>query len=172
MTQVFASLPLTDPIGRPPRERYIKTRESDPLTGMLTNPWIEYFSGQAVNDANRPIRINSISLTGQAASIGATDISTGLISAGMYHVTAYFRITQAATVSSSLDVTYAWTESGVAVQTTSPSLVTNTITSIASYPFDFIADASSPITFATTYASVGGTPMQYRIDVALTRVNA
>ena len=165
-------IPTYDPISFVKRRDKYKPSETDPKEGKITERWNEWFTFFTTYVQSSPARINNIDLTGQNASIGATDIGTGAISAGKYRVTWYFRITQAASVSSSLELTIGWTESGVPITKSFGAETGNTTTTVQTLSAMVLADEVTPITIATTYASVGGTPMLYRISVVLERVQA
>ncbi len=162
-------LPAGDPIARPPRP---ELKGKDPLAGHLTDPWLAYFTqqGQAITDS--PIRINSAQLIDQSATIVATDLSGASVTAGDYRVTWYARITQAATTSSSLIVTLSWTDGGVTPSYAGSAITGNTVTTVQSDTFLMRSDAVAPIRYATTYVSVGGTPMKYALSLIIERVRA
>jgi hypothetical protein len=131
--------------------------------GTLTQAWLDWFSDLVDAVDKAPLRRNNVSLTGQQASIGATNFSGGTIAAGLYRATYYARITQAATTSSSLTVTLGWTDGGVTPGYSGAAMTGNTTTTVQSGTFMLRADASTDINYSTTYASVGATPMQYSL---------
>lgn len=110
-------------------------------------------------------------LTQQQASIPLTSIPLGTVPAGLYRMTWYLRITQAATTSSSLTFGMAWTETTVSLASAGAALTGNTTTTVQSGTFLFRADSGSAISYLTTYASVGGVPMKYRLDFTLELVS-
>lgn len=160
--------PIQDAIARVKRDRF--GDRSDPQAGMVTDPWIEFFNqlSSVVDDA--PATINSVSLTAQAASIGATDMTDGTINGGLYRVSYYARITRAATTSSSLTVTLGWTEGSVSPTFVGAAITGNTTTTVQSGTIMIRVDANAPITYSTTYASVGATTMQYSLTLTLERL--
>jgi hypothetical protein len=113
-----------------------------------------------------------VSLTNQSASIGATDFSGGGLSAGLYRLTYYTRITQAATTSSSLTVTLDWQDGGVAPSISGAAITGNTTTTIQSNTVLVRIDGSSPVRYSTTYSSVGATPMKHSLYITLEEVLA
>ncbi len=174
MPLITAPIPLNDPIAAPRRREFRsgpKVQEKDPFEGLITDPWVKYITDITVTVDNAPTRVNSISKTNQIASIGATDVSAGNQPGGLYEIKFYVRITQAASVSSSLQVTLDWTDGGVSPAQTFPAITGNTVTTIQSSGLPQIhVDSGTPIRYATTYVSVGGTPMKYRLDVTLLQV--
>jgi len=164
-------IPLSDAIARPARREYTERRQPDPLEGLITRPWQDWFSNllRVISAVSTSVR--SVSPSDQSASIGATDLAGGAINAGLYRITYYARITQAATVSSSLTVTFDWPDGGV-VPTFSGAAITGNTTTTYQTGTLMVRASGAPIRYATTYASVGGTPMKYRLDVVLEAVGA
>lgn len=105
----------------------------------------------------------------QAAAIGATPLDIGT-NAALYRVNLYTRITQPATVSSSLTPTFRWTEGGVSLSKTYTALTGNTTTTYLVDVFPVRVDATTSLTYETAYASVGATPMQYSMEIAVERL--
>ncbi len=138
--------------------------------GLITDPWIEYFTSRQGAIDSVPARLRVVSSEGHEASIGTTALSTGSLSAGLYRVWYRLRVTQPATTSSSVTVTLASTESGVPLSETSAAMTGNTTGTVASGVWLVRVDAGTPIFYSTTYASAGATPMQYRVDVVLESV--
>ncbi len=166
----FFPPPVRDPIARQARSEF-KGR-ADPLAGLVGDVWVEWFT-QLTDDVDETtLRLNSVHLTSQAASIGATDLSGGTISGGLYKLTYYARITRAASTSSSLTVTFSFTDGSVSPTYSGAAITGNTTTTFQSGTIMIRSDANSPITYSTTYASVGATSMQYRLDVTLEVVPA
>jgi hypothetical protein len=120
--------------------------------------------------------------TAQAANIGLTTLYTVPASgAGMYRISAYAVVTQAATTSSTLpNVQVSFTDNDTGITGLGPYSFTGTNTgnsvgasnSIPATPAAesaiLNAKASTNIQYATTgYASSGATPMQYAVHIKL-----
>jgi len=133
---------------------------------LVSVPWLRYFEQQGQEVASASRSQASTSLSTQGAAIGATPILV-TSSTGLYRVTIYLRITRAASVSSSATVSIGWTDTGVAVTYTLPAVTGNTTTSFISETVMVRADGATGITYAVAYASVGGTSMQYSLDVVV-----
>lgn len=158
-------MPLQDPIASPrPSGR------GDPPEGYITQPWIYYFTSIGGTVSAGPTRLTAVSLTAQAASIGATSIGSGAPTSGLYRLTYYAHITTAATVSSSLTVTFGWTDGGTNLNISGSAITGNTTTTVGTGTAMVHNDQASPLTYATTYASVGATSMQYALYVVLEQV--
>jgi hypothetical protein len=141
-------------------------------SGLASAPLIHWVTNlETLLNAAAP-RLLTKTVSAQQASITPTVLPTAALSAGLYRVSVYARITQAATTSSSLTVTIGWTDS-VPQSKSFPALTGNTTTTVLTDPPLLIRiDGNSPILYSATYASVGATPMQYRLDVVLERVDA
>lgn len=130
--------------------------------GLMTPPYQRWFSLALIPRVqSAAFNVVSLGLTAQAASIGTTAFIPS--ASGLYRVTYYVRVTQAATTSSSLQVGVLSTDGGVAITQTSVALTTNTTASVQGGVVIAQCDPSTPLSYSTTYASVGGTPMQYRL---------
>ncbi len=140
--------------------------------GRLTEKWIDWFSSLNVRQNTIAQRLRTVTLETQSASIGTTTIPLGALGAGLYRVTTYVRITRPATTSSSLTVTVGWIETAITLTLSGAAIVGNTTSSVQTNTYLVRIDAASPVTYSTTYASVGGTTMQYRLDLVLERVDA
>lgn len=138
--------------------------------GMFSDSWNKYISRFPDTFDAIPSRLYAVSLSTQGASISATDFSDGKLLAGLYRATFYARITRAATTSSSLTVTFAWTDGGVGVSYAGTAITGNTTASAGSATTMFKIDKNTAVTYATTYASVGGTAMQYAVDFVLEKI--
>jgi hypothetical protein len=112
-----------------------------------------------------PTLLASTAVTGQTASIGTTALSLGSLAAGYYRVSWFARVTTAATVSSSLIVTISGTDAGVAYPQSGAAMTGNTTSTALSGVVIVKADQATAISYATTYASVGGTAMIYKLSV-------
>lgn len=164
-----APIPLNDPIARPKRQEFGK--RPDPLQGLMTVPWVSYFSALGAAIDASPERVASASKTDQSASIGATEISA-THPTGLYRLSYYVRVTQAASTSSSIQVTLDWSDGGVAPSLSGAALTGNTTTTVQSGSIMILATANAPIRYSTTYSSVGATPMKYRLEVVLEEIKA
>jgi hypothetical protein len=165
-------IPASDPIARPPRAMFRQRKELDPQEGFITEPWVKFFSSQAQSISQNPARVKAVTLTGQTASIAATDMRAGSTAAGLYRLTFYYAIQTAASVSSSISVTFAWTDNTIPRSLVSTPKTGNTTAVVDSASILIYSDGVAQITYATTYASVGGTAMVYSISVVLEQIAA
>ena len=145
---------------------------TDPKTGLIRRTWQVWLRNltNTVNDA--PVRIQTVSLANQAASIGTTSIPSVPLSTGLYRVTWYLRITTAAATSSSLTVSFGWTDDTVTMSLSGAAVTGNTTTTSQTGTALLSADNASPVTYATSYTSVGTPAMQYALNLILEAVSA
>lgn len=123
----------------------------------------------AVNAAGNVI--GEVSRTVQGASIASTAIPiTGPVTAGLYRLSTYARITTAAGASSSLTVTLGFTDGAVSQTVNGAALTANTTTTWQSLTYLIRADEATSITYATTYASSAAGVMKYSLYVRVERV--
>lgn len=162
-------IPVSTPIAEP---EFFKGGQRNKLAGLVTKPWINWFNQFLLVMGLSSTRVGFAQATAQGASIGATDVAGGGVDAGVYRFSYYARITQAATTSSSLTVTLDWIDDGVAVAFSGAAIVGNTVDSFQSEVKLIVVDGFTPVRYSTAYASVGGTPMQYKLIVTLERVSA
>jgi hypothetical protein len=121
------------------------------------------------------VSVIAVNLTGQAANIGATTLTTPGAN-GFYRISCYIVLTQVATTSSTLPVCQgSWTDADSSVVenvTFGVNTSANTLGLLISgtpdkNPF-FFAKSGTAITYLTAgYASSGATPMQYAIHIRL-----
>lgn len=112
--------------------------------------------------------VKTISLSGQTASIALTSLLAS--ASGLYRVSYRFRVTTAAGVSSSLQVTVTTTEGGVTCNQSSAAYTGNAVNSPQSGSFIVKADASSPISYSVTYASNPAAAAIFDLDLRLDRL--
>ncbi len=138
--------------------------------GILTQPWQVWLRG--VTDALNagPQVQSSVTGTPTGGSISTTTLLADTGSAGVFRVSWFLRITQAATTSSSVAVSVGFTD-GVALTISGSAVTGNTTTTIQQQTVLVRCDANSALTCSTTYSSVGATSMQYAVSVVVERVN-
>lgn len=111
-------------------------------------------------------RTETVELTGQSASIAATDMTGGTLAAGLYRVSYYLRVTTAE-FGSSIYVTLDWVTGGV-TRSRAGTLVDGSSTANSdTATFLIRSDALAAVRYSTTY---GGATLQYALDVLLEEV--
>jgi hypothetical protein len=133
----------------------------------ITRPWYTWLISLTDRVDSGGRRLTVVGLTDQAAAIGTTAIPVGSLAGGLYRVSGYLRVTQAATTSSSVALTLQWTDGGVGCTAVGTAVTGNTTAATQSVSVLLKVDQASPISYSTSYASVGATVMKYGIDLVL-----
>ena len=112
---------------------------------------------------------DNVDLTAQAADIVSTNLVASPVS-GMYRVSVYLIVTQAATTSSELPpVTITWYDQNSNLAQSlviTPSNTGNTTTTVQQASAFLSVNSSAAIKYSTSgYASVGATPMQFALHI-------
>ena len=148
-------------------------------TSVISNTWFKYFLQMQDRAENTPYAVGTVfdTLTDQTAAIAATKVTistpTGFttnLSKGLYRVSTYARITQAASTSSSLTITLGWTDGTVACTSSGSAMTGNTTSTTQSLSAMIRSDSSTPLTYSAAYASSGGTAMTFRLDLAVEQI--
>lgn len=117
------------------------------------------------------VTVGSASLSAQSAAISTTDALPDTGASGLFRVSWFLRVTTPATTSSSVAVTVGWTSGSVALTSSGAALTGNTTSTYESGSVTVQADASTAITYATTYSSTGATAMEYALSVSVERID-
>lgn len=147
-----------------PSENSLTRGPNDPRISGPWSTWLELALVSRVQ-ASSPNIVSPAITPGQSASVGATDLITQ--ANGRYRVNWTLAITQAATTSSSISVSITTTlNTSPSTQTAPvPAVTGNTTSTIQSGILIVTSDANTPLTYSTTYASVGATPMKYTLTL-------
>ncbi len=141
--------------------------------GLVREPWRIWLRNLLVTQQSQPIlAAPAVTLTAQSAAIGTTAIPAGTLSAGLYRFSYYATVTTAAGVSSGLIVTASWTDHGIAQSRSSANMTGNTTATQQSEVWPVHLDASSPVSYSTTYASNPAGAMVYSLYVILETISA
>lgn len=138
---------------------------------FLSDSWVRYMQNQTDLINASPSRLPPIELADQAASIGTTSL-VGDVGAGLYRITYYARISLPSGGTSSLTVSFAWTDGGVSPSISGSAITGNLTTTIQTGTLSVRIDQASPMTYSTTYASTGSPAMQYELDIYVERIAA
>ncbi len=169
----LAPMPSQDPIATVRDwNKYPNPTKRDPNEGKPTKEWIDWLQGSQDTLQSTPRIFTNVTETAQEASISTTAFPNAQISGGLYRLSYTAQITRAATTSSSLEITFLWTsQDGTAQTRTSTAMTGNTLTTEQSGSIVVNSDVSGPISYSTTYASVGGVTMQYTVSLIMENLN-
>lgn len=144
-----------------------KNEIGKPGSGAMSGPWQDFFQLVLLPRLqNAAPNLVTVPLTAQSASIGATNLIP--LAVGLFRISWYSRITTAASISSSLQVTVQTSDVGVAIAQSGAAVTTNTTASIQSGSVLMACSAAdgsgTPLQFLVTYASAG-TAMKFKLTV-------
>jgi len=144
----------------------IKFPVIDQKTGLLTQPWQDYFNRMSPTLDAIPSRLNSVSLSGQSGNLSATDFSNGVLLVGQYRLTYYTRLISPG--GGSLTVTFRWTDGGVSCSFEGQTLTLGAAETSGTMSQSTLVnvDKGSPITYET--AATGG--VTYNLGVTLEKM--
>jgi Mg/Co/Ni transporter MgtE len=148
----------------------LRTPVTDEPKRILSRPWVAWMTDLVQKVDKDPPMVSSVALTTQAASISATTFVRDTSPAGLYRVSYFTRITRAATTSSSLTVAMGAVNGAVTVSQSGAAVTGNTTSTVQSGSFHFQSDAGTALTYTVTYASSGGTTMQYGLWMSVERI--
>jgi hypothetical protein len=150
----------------------LRTSVTEDPKRVLTRPWVAWLTELVQKVDKDATLVSEVSLTGKSASIGATTFTRNIDAAGVYRISYFARITTAATTSSSLTVTMGGVNGGVTCAIAGAALTGNTTSTVQSGTVSLQVDASTNITYTTTYASSGATAMVYGLWMTVERVTS
>ena len=165
---------MSNQLGAPPTSDDLidKPRfKGDTLAGKISQVWIEFFNSlaRAINLA--PSRAAVVQVTGMEDSIAATDMTGGGLAEGLYRLSYYFRVTRAATTSSSIALGLDWIDHTQTVTYTGPASTGNTVTTYQTATAMVFVDRAAPVRYSRTYASSGAVTMQYELFLIMERIS-
>jgi hypothetical protein len=137
---------------------------------LLTRPWVAWLTDLVQKVDKDSTVVSAVTITAKSASISATSFPRTVLSAGLYRIGYFARVTTAATTSSSLTVTIAGVNGGVACSVAGAAMTGNTTSTVQSGNIYIQSDNSTALTYATTYASSGATAMVYGVWMTVERV--
>lgn len=132
---------------------------------FITKTWATFFRVLADRLQSSAQTQIAIALSAQSASIALTSLVAS--ASGLYRVSYRFRVTSAAAVSSSLQVTITTTSGGVTCTQSSAAYTGNVTNAPQSGSFIVKADPLTPISYNTTYASNPGATMVYELNLVV-----
>jgi len=137
----------------------------------ISSVWYRYLSVAIVGRVqSAPYVSKGFTIADQSAAVGATALTTG--AGGVYRLSWVLRIAQAASVSSSVQVTFTSTDGGVNVTQGGAPVTGNTTATVQSGSVLMRADDATAVTYSVAYSSSGATPMHYTLSLAVEQVTA
>jgi hypothetical protein len=135
----------------------------------VAKPWMVWFQDALGAGVQASIsRVQTVSVP-NTTDAGTGDIPTRTLYtvpfAGLYRLSCLLRISQAATVSSDVQVTFSWVRAGVTIIETLPIVTGNTTATVQGETGLAHADALTDLTYAVATHSSGVTPMTFELDL-------
>lgn len=143
--------------------------QTDPLIDsaqMMGERWYRWLSEVITRLLQAVLTVASARKGPLSSALSTTTIFTPS-QPGAYRISWSLQVTTAATTSSSIAVTLGWKANGVAQTEAFVALTGNTTGTHGSGSVTIRPDSGQAITYATAYASVGGTAMAYQCDVTV-----
>ncbi len=146
----------------------------DPETGLFVPRLLTWFRNLRQQVDSTPSQVATpVEASNQSAAIGTTPIPTDPLAPGNYRVSGYIRITVPAGVSSSVACAIAWVDGGVTCTATLVPAVTGNATTATGTGTLFIrVDATTPISYSTSYASNPAAAMAYDLVLVLEQIGS
>jgi hypothetical protein len=154
-------MPVIAPLN--PQTPIVDKDTNGDLNGNVSTYFRKWLLAQSQVIQNSPQVLKVLNLTSQTASITTTNFTLGALASGTFRVSWNARVTIPAGTSSSLSVTIGYTDLGIPITRTSTAITGNTTTTVQSDFVVFPSDSSSPISYATTYASNPAAAMTYEV---------
>lgn len=155
---ILAPPPLQTPI--------VETdRRPGSVLGAMTRVFADWLTQNVLTRLNgASLVVTSVALTAQAASIGVTAL-VPVAAAGRYRVSVHARVTTVDGVTSSVIPRLSYTNGGQACTQSGAALTSDALALPASWTFLLVVDASTAISYSTTYASNTPGQMKHSLDL-------
>lgn len=144
------------PLGSPPRASTL----TQPPRFFLGATWLAWLT-----DVWKRTSVGQRQFTNHNAAVTAEAVPVLDGAEPLVRVSWVLRLVQAATVSSSVQITIGWTDGGQAMTAVQTAVTGNLVTSGQQGALLVRHDPYTDVTVAVAYASVGATPMRYDLDV-------
>lgn len=143
---------------------------TDPQAANVSENYGNWFFNifRAVSQAIRSLV--PVNVQNSAAALPSTSMNVGKLSAGVYLIAYYIRITQPASTSSSVTPSLGWTDGGQGCIVPGPAVTGNAPGTVSSGFVLAHVDSPGVLTYSTAYSSVGGIAMTYNLTIAVFKV--
>ena len=160
---------LTSPF---PYEVPVSPETFDRLTGKkrrspyFSQEIVDWLLEQQQRVDDSPEQLGTVSLSAQSADIAATPVPMGDLTAGLYRLSYYVRVTRAGSVSGEIQIQIGWTDAGVALTSAGTNLTGNTTSTFEQRTLFLAVAANASITYEAIYTDGGGAnPMQFKLEI-------
>ena len=148
-------------------------RPREPLVDAsrnITYRWAIFLDALLQTVNQQPTRIDTVTVEAEDAAIGATGLSLGTTSQGLFRVSWFLRVVVPGTVSGEVTLAFRAVDGGVNYVQSGALLNGNTTATVQSGSFIIRRDQGTAVTYETSYASVGATQMAYDLQIVVESV--
>lgn len=131
---------------------------------------IDWWLEQQRRTEDSPEQMARVSLSSQSADIAATPVPMPDLTAGLYRVSVYVRVTRAASTSSEIQIDIGFTDGAIALTSVGTNLTGNTTSTFETRTLMLAVDANASITYEAIYTSVGATAMQFKVEIVVEKL--
>ena len=131
---------------------------------------IDWWLEQQRRVEDGPEQLGTVSLSAQSADIAATPVPMPDLTAGMYRVSYYVRVTRAGSVSGEIQIQIGWTDGTIALTSAGTNLTANTTSTFEQRTLFLAVAANVSITYEAIYNDGGGTAMQYKLEIVVEKL--
>lgn len=162
--------PLGDPIANPKRPEY--RGGADPLEGLCSQRWGDWFGNVLANQERSAGRLVTVKLTDQdSAGITTTEIPAPPLTAGVYRISYYLRMSRLDSITADVQPTFRWVWDSQARQYDGASISTNTLAETGTAAILIEIDNNTVTTYETN-VSMGSGDGLYALTIVLEEVDA
>jgi hypothetical protein len=143
------------PKGQPQNQEY-----------LITRVWSNFIQQQIVNRlTSSPQIVQTVPRTGLNDNVTPQTINIGTVTAGLYRISYYVRITTPAGVSNSITVNIGFIDGGVTCTMSGTPVTALSTAAVGTGVFMIRSDQAAPISYSVTYASNPANACIYKLDV-------
>ena len=151
----------------PSREKFL---DENGLVASRPLVWLRDLRAD-VNITSTLVPGGAVTLSSKSAAVGTTPFDTASLNGGQYQVSAFTQIITAASINSSVIVTFSFTSNTVACTVSAPAVTSNDPTKPGSFTGPINIDPGTPISYSIAYVS-NAAGMVYTTVLSVQRVNA
>jgi hypothetical protein len=142
----------------------VGSRQSDVY--LITRVWSNFIQQQIVNRLTAaPQIVQTVETSGLNDNVAPTVINVGTVTAGLYRLSYYLRITTPAGVANSVTVNFIFQDDAVTCTMSGIAVTGLTPASVGTGTFLIRSDQAAPISYSVTYASNPANACVYKLDV-------
>lgn len=163
-------IPISDPISTVARPEYRERGKKDPREGMVTQPWVDWFTDQSQQLSETSNVVAMVTLIEQTAAVSGVDMTNGLLPSGLYRLNYFMRVAVTGFGGGfTAELEFDWTDTGNPMDRLGLAIITDSTDQNVSEVFMIHTDALSPIRY-TLLLTGALPPASLNIYIVLERV--